>query len=161
IGAGQCLVFSPKGRLLATAADRGVKVWDSRSGNFVRAVTKLPADPRALAFSPDCRLLAIGHRKGSIRVIVAITGSDTAHLSGHVPAVLSPSSSPRGQTVLSRAADGTAKLWLLADGREVTTIKAHGHAIGSVAYSPDGRVIATGGSDRKIMVWDVPPVEME
>src|SRR5439155_16098515 len=93
-GAVQSLVFSPKGGLLATAADRSVKVWDARSGNLVRAVTKLSADPRALAFSPDGRLLAVGDRKGNIRVLDAQTGSEKAYLSGHLRDVCSLSFSP-------------------------------------------------------------------
>jgi WD40 repeat protein len=160
-GAVQSLAFSPKGGLLATAADRSVKVWDALSGTLIRAVAKLPNEPRCLAFSPDDHWLAFGDKKGTIRVIDVRTGSEKAILTGHLRDISSLSFSPDGQTLLSGAADGTAKLWHLADGREITTMKAHGNAISSVAYSQDGRTIATGSWDRKIMLWDVPTVPIE
>ena len=106
----------------------------------------------------DGRLLAIGDRKGVIRIIDPQTGSEKVTLMGHLRDIASLSFSPDGQTLVSGAADGTAKVWRVADGREMTTIKAHGNAVSSVAYSQDGRTIATGGADRKIMLWDTPAV---
>jgi COMPASS component SWD3 len=41
---------------------------------------------------------------------------------------------------------GTIKLWDVKTGREIRTLKGHSSFINSVAFSPDGRIIASGSN---------------
>ena len=43
--------------------------------------------------------------------------------------------------------DETVKVWDAATGKEMLTLKGHTIAVASVAFSPDGRRIVSGGSD--------------
>lgn len=149
------LAFSPRGTFLATSGvDRSVRVWNLSDLQPAREFMKLPAESRCLAFAPDERTLAIGERKGDIRLFDLSTGSLRHVLAGHLRPVNSLAFAPDGSLLASASGDGTARMWHTAAGRELTTFKAHAGSVNSVGFSQDGRIVATGGVDRKLLLWD-------
>jgi formylglycine-generating enzyme required for sulfatase activity len=50
--------------------------------------------------------------------------------------------------------DQTIKLWDVASGVELRTLKGHSHYVTSVSFSPDGRQIVSGSADNKVKLWD-------
>lgn len=78
----------------------------------------------------------------------------TAQL-GHSRSVNSLSLSADGRLLLTGSDDRTARLWSLADGRELRRFLGQQSNVMVAALSPDGKLVATGGSDdRLIRVWD-------
>jgi hypothetical protein len=61
--------------------------------------------------------------------------------------------SPRGSD------DKTIKLWDVASGHELRTLKGHSWTVEAVAFSPDGRTLASGDWDQTIKLWGVPSGE--
>ena len=55
----------------------------------------------------------------------------------------------------SGSSDTTVKLWDVASGHELRTLRGHSYTVSSVAFSPDGRVLASGSSDKTVKLWDV------
>jgi WD40 repeat protein len=60
---------------------------------------------------------------------------------------------PSGEMLLTSAADGALRLWRLPDGALLETLRGHDGEILSLAVS--GARAATGGSDYRVVVWDL------
>jgi len=62
---------------------------------------------------------------------------------------------PEGSIIASgNRQAGEIKIWDIATGKERETIKAHSENISSIAFSRDGRLLASGSSDHLIKIWD-------
>jgi WD40 repeat protein len=64
-------------------------------------------------------------------------------------------SAPTGGSWPPAPADKTIKLWEVASGRLVRTLTGHTDWVRSVAFSPDGRLLASGSADKTIKLWEV------
>jgi WD40 repeat protein len=73
---------------------------------------------------------------------------------GHRADVMAVSWSPDGKWLATGSRDGTAKVWEVAGGRELLTLKGHTSAVWSVSWSPDGKRLATASADETAKVWD-------
>jgi len=74
---------------------------------------------------------------------------------GHQNYVLAVSFSPDGKTLASGSADNTLKLWNVADGKEIRTLRGHKDSVLAVSFSPDGKTLASGSSDATLKLWNV------
>jgi len=62
--------------------------------------------------------------------------------------------SPDGQTI-AMGEEKSITLWNARTGRGLRRLPAHGKDIATVAFSPDGRRLATGSSDGWLEIWPV------
>jgi eukaryotic-like serine/threonine-protein kinase len=177
------VAISPDGAVLASGdASAAVKLWDVATGKELAALTGLNASALSVVFSPDGRLLAAGLDNGIVRFWDMPSRQVRAAFVAHGARIRSVAFSSDGATVATASVDGTAKLWniphralgaapanpsvasLLAiygipvppthpDPR--ATLKGHKKAIERIAFSPDGKMIATASADRLVKLWDV------
>jgi hypothetical protein len=73
----------------------------------------------------------------------------------HEHSVHSVAFSPDGRTLATGSLDTNARLWEVATGKEIATMRGHEQSVQSVAFSPDGRTLATGSWDSTARLWEV------
>jgi WD40 repeat protein/uncharacterized caspase-like protein len=108
----------------------------------------------SLAFSSDGRMVATGgvESKANIDIAAAMSGM----MSGQKPKKGSKTSDPNDVFKdLKIESVGQVKLWDVASGRELGTVKGHGRGVSKVAFSRDGKLLASGATDNTIKIWDV------
>jgi WD40 repeat protein/tRNA A-37 threonylcarbamoyl transferase component Bud32 len=159
------VAFSPDGkRLLTGSHDRTAKVWDAANGQEVLTLKGHDSGVLGVAWSPDGqRILTAGDRDHTARVWDSQKGQEVIALQGHTQSVFSAAFSPDGKRIVTGSGGsgpqgapvpGEAKVWDAEKGREVLALKGHTDQVRSVAWSPDGRRILTGSTDKTARVWD-------
>jgi WD40 repeat protein len=149
------LAFSRDSTLLATAsADKTARIIDVATR---QETVRIKGDGKmlAVAFSPDGRLLATGGEDGTARLIDVASGEEQHRLSQGDQAVNNVSFSPDGQFVATVNDDNTARLFAVASGDEVSRFERD-RPITTVAYTPDGRLLAVGDTQQVSLYWADP-----
>jgi RNA polymerase sigma factor (sigma-70 family) len=163
----QSVAFSPDGHALASASeDHHVRLWEVATGKLLRQFRWHQSPVLAVALSPDGKVLAsAGDQDNPVRLWDLATGQELHPFRGPPGRVQSLAFAPDGGTLLSGGADGTLRLWEAATGKELHRWRApHRHkpdapggvaaGLRSVAFSSDGRTLASGGSEGTVCLWE-------
>src|SRR5262249_29004515 len=76
-------------------------------------------------------------------------------LAGHDTGVRSATWSPDGARIVTGSYDKTARVWEVANGKELSRLEGHGDAVRSATWSPDGaRIVTAAFEDRTARVWE-------
>src|SRR5580698_1222749 len=118
----------------------------------------------SLAFSPDGHTLASGAEDHTVKLWDVASGRELRTLSGS-DQVTAVAFSPDGRVLAAgsgddaktfpRAGGGKISLWDVATGRELPALRGHSAAVTSVAFSPDGSILASGGRDGAVKLWNL------
>lgn len=136
---------------ISTDTDTTYRVWDTSTGNQIMSITgDYLVDGWKLAISPNGYLLAKGENDGKITVIETTTGQDIFSLSGHPGGIYTLVYSPDNTYLASSGKDGKTLLWDTKTGKISLTLTEE---YGSLAFSPNGKILAGAGMDIKL--WHI------
>jgi WD40 repeat protein/serine/threonine protein kinase len=153
------VAFSPDGRRLASCDYDGIAhLWDRDTGAVVRTFGGFN-DFRAVAFSPDGVWLALASYSGHV-VRWDLTLPNSGFVDHHPNAgpLLSLAFTPNGSLAWS-SRNGDIRIQDPIGGRDRYVIRGHEGWAYSVSISPDGRRIASGGTDGTVRISDATAFE--
>jgi WD40 repeat protein len=160
------LALAPDGRMLAVSGSGSILLWDVPAGRELGKLAAKNLGVSALAFAPDGKVLAAACLRGDAVLWDVATGAVKARLGhGVMRRANAVAFSPDGRTLA--VALGTLKyylvepgevvLWDVAKGQKRLTLRGHADQVVSLAFSPDGTMLASGGGDKVVKFWNVPP----
>jgi WD40 repeat protein len=180
---GRSLAVSPDGTTLASGGElvTAIKLWDVSKGKEKATIIEPTAGVRSLVFTPDGKtLVAGGHslklwdvatRREKAALIREKRPPDRFGLGTYAGARAgwSVALSPDGNTLVeggavvetegkTPGAVGTIRMWDVKTGKETAKVTLGTGQVFSVAFSPDGKMLAAGGSDEAVLrLWEVIP----
>ncbi|KAI0146148.1 WD40-repeat-containing domain protein [Xylariaceae sp. FL1272] len=168
-----CVAISPDGRIIVSGSDDGtICFWSGDTGGFRGTLEKRHGDQiLCLVFSQDSSLLVSTSVDEKAFVWSVATETVQYPLDGHEDWIRSVAISPDGHLIATGSDDTTIRLWDLSaagpnktdkEKEDATTsslksreLRAHSDYVLTVAFSPDGSRLVSGGDDSRILIWNV------
>jgi len=155
------MAFSPDGKTLAVASGTTgtvrqpgrITLWEVESGKEIGTLVGHSDAVYALAFSPDGKRLASAGYGKKIRLWDLASQKAIGEPLRLSTPVYGLAFNGDGKTLLCSGFDNHVHLWDVATGRERFPVNGPSGAIAAIAYSPDGKRMATASSN-KIWLWE-------
>lgn len=151
-----CVAFSPDGRRAVSGSmDATARVWDVASGKELARFAGHKERVTAVTFCQGGKLALSASWDGTVRmwdsfsaVEVRRFGADLGHVNGAAATAM---------LAVAGGTDGVVRVWNLATGQELHRWDGHRQRVLGVAASVDGATALTGGADRSLRLWRLPP----
>ncbi|MBI5385270.1 MAG: protein kinase [Verrucomicrobia bacterium] len=152
--AGRAFTFSPDGRFIAWLDESGrLRIWQWERGDSV--LKSAPSACSALAFSPDSRRVAVGH-EAWITCFDLSTGEASRRWQTRGRAYSMNFHPDSRRLAVGYDHANVVSIYRADDGEHVADLPRGDSSMTIVTWHPDGNLLATGGSDPRIQIWDVP-----
>lgn len=156
-----CAKYTADGKNIVSASrDGSIRIWNAHTAETNNIFRGHKSFVYSAAFHPNGELVASGSWDGTARIWNATTGREIAVLThdggseGRI--VTSVAFHPDGKLLATRSRDGV-RLWDVETGKEIQhwNIKNDGWRDTRLAFSRDGKLLATGCFGRVIRIWNI------
>lgn len=152
----KCVKFRPDGKMFATAGWDGLVILrETETGKIVRKL-RAPSDTLfTVAFDPAGKRVAAAGSGGVIHIWEVATGIKLYTLRGHGSYVSDIEYTKDGNRLVSASYDKSLRIWSFPAGTTERTLNGHDNMVYAMALDPKRPVIASGGHDYKMILWDM------
>ncbi|KAG0373455.1 hypothetical protein BGX24_011677, partial [Mortierella sp. AD032] len=158
------IAFSPNNEQIVCAGGNGTaRIWDCISGEEVIAMGGHTRTVLSVVFSPCGKQIASAGKDGTVRLWDSQTGASQFVLVGHTKRIWSVKYSPNGCQLVSGSEDETMRFWDPETGETGELGAVLSVSLGGIlclAYSSDGRRIASGHRKNVLQLWDIATREL-
>lgn len=138
--------------LIAVGNNGAIASWNPETGEVIAPVSET-LYLSGVSFSPDGAYM-ISVQDSNLFLYNFITQEDLDFAAVHTDRIYEVDWSFNGVALVSASADGTMCVWDVETGECFQVLESQSDGVGSVAWSSDGRYIASGGSFTTL-IWDV------
>lgn len=167
------LALSTDDKILASAANGSMKVWNVRTGNCIRTVDCGYA--LCCSFLPGDNVIVLGTKSGELELYDVVSSATIESIKAHEGAIWTLQIHPDGRSMITGSADKSVKFWkfqivqeeILGTKRSTPrlqlvhtrTLKANDDVL-SVRFSPDSRLLALALLDNTVKVFFVDSLKL-
>lgn len=169
----RALALSSDDRMLASASNGGLKIWNVKTRSCIRTFECGYA--LCCAFLPGDKIVVVGTKSGELELFDVASAAMLDTVKAHEGAIWSLQVHPDGRSVVSGSADKSAKFWNFEivqeeiPGTKRTTPRlrlAHTRTLKvaedilSIRFSPDARLLAVALLDSTVKVFFVDSLKL-
>ncbi|MEG4854110.1 AAA-like domain-containing protein [Microcoleus sp. B5-D4] len=161
-------IFSPSGQIVVSASDdKTLKIWQ-KNGKLIHNLKGHSAQITSVSLNPDGNIIASASADGTVK-LWKISGEELSTFQVERGWITSATFSPDGQIIAAAGNDGTVKLWSLrnvadklqkqqsieasTDIKLLRTLQMESDKIMSIAFSPNGAMLATASAGGTARIW--------
>jgi hypothetical protein len=154
--------LAPEGsRLIAGDREGKIHIWDLKqltlqdpgSATTSNIIATVPYEVKHVGWVPGSELVVAEGLDSTLRLLDIPSGRQLREFQRHSPPPLF-AISPDG-AILASVGSGRIRLWEIDSGREIRTLPAHEHYTQALAFSPDAKLLASGGDRGRVILRDV------
>jgi WD40 repeat protein len=147
------IVVSPNGHYLASSSlDRTIRLWNLTDLTCIHTLDLQIEGIWSLAFSPDSHKLIVGDEYAQLQIWDIATGSLDRAIDCDLQRIQSIAICHVHDRIATAWAN-TIKIWDFATGTCLHSFQTH-QRTHSIAFSPDGRYLASGSMETTVKIWD-------
>lgn len=141
----QVIAATEYGNLLAVSLETGEVSHQIDTG----------VHPTAMCLTSQDKTLLLANEDGHISVFETSTLTEQGRRQGHTGPIIALVPGARDNEFMSFAKDATCRTWSLETRCDLLELEGHSGPVTSITFSPAGSLLASGGYDRSIRLWDL------
>ena len=154
----EAAVFSPDGKYLVSSGKDGyARIWNVPDFTLRKEIQVSDQTVGSVAFRPDGKYFATGAHDFSVKYWETYSGRQMRSFTGFTGLVTQVAVSDDGTKLAGVSWDGTLKVWDVASKTldPILDINTEQDELWAVAFSPNSKKVAVGGSNHKIKEYDI------